>query len=115
MGVVYLAYDRELHREIAIKISKSADSTTYAARFYREAKISAQLEHPSIVSVYDTGRLRDQRQYIALKLIKGETLASVIRKREPGEQASQLFQVFNDIVNAMAYACLLYTSPSPRD
>ena len=104
MGVVYLAYDRELHREIAIKISKSADSTTYAARFYREAKISAQLEHPSIVSVYDTGRLRDQRQYIALKLIKGETLASVIKKRDPGEQASQLFQVFNDVVNAMAYA-----------
>ena len=104
MGVVYLAFDRELNREIAIKISKSADNTAVAARFYREAQISAQLEHPSIVSVYDTGRLKDQRQYIALKLIKGETLSSVIKKRQPSEQASQLFQVFNDVVNAMAYA-----------
>ena len=104
MGVVYRAFDRELNREVAIKVSNAASRGTSSVRFRREAQISAQIEHPGIVPVHETGRLRDGRQFIAMKLIKGKTLSAVIKDREESQQAAHYFQVFNDICNTMAFA-----------
>ena len=58
MGVIYRGFDRELKREVAIKVSLS-EQASHAARFFREAQISAQLQHPGIVPVHELGRLAD--------------------------------------------------------
>ena len=103
MGVVYEGFDRELKREVAIKIAKNASGVTGDFRFHREAQIAAQLQHPGIVPVHEAGRLADGRQYIAMKLVHGTTLSRVLDDSETSE-ASKHFQVFSDICNTMAYA-----------
>ena len=109
MGIVYRGFDRDLKREVAIKISQQENgngngSGAIDIRFHREAQISAQLQHPGIVPVYQTGHLKDGRQYIAMKLVKGQTLAAIIRKPEEARQTSKLFAAFSDVCNTMAYA-----------
>ena len=64
LGVVYLAEDAELGRQVAIKILDDA----------REARVLASLEHPGIVPVHEAGRLADGRCYYAMKLIRGTRL-----------------------------------------
>jgi predicted Ser/Thr protein kinase len=66
IGVVYAARDRELERSVAIKIMEPALSG--------EARLIAQLEHPAIVPVYDSGVLADGRVWYAMKLIAGARL-----------------------------------------
>ena len=90
MGAVYVAYDPELGRKVAIKLLAPAlgDSdvrATFEARFRREARALAQVTHPNVVAVYDVGRV-DDRMFIAMELIEGETLAHWCRseRRTPG-------------------------------
>ena len=103
MGTVYRGFDRDFKREVAIKIAHQTTGETSAIRFYREAQISGQLQHPGIVPVHQTGRLTDGRQYIAMKLVKGRTLSSVIHETKESQPA-RLFSVFGDVCNTMAYA-----------
>ena len=98
MGIVYRGFDRDLKREVAIKISQQENgngngSGAIDIRFHREAQISAQLQHPGIVPVYQTGHLKDGRQYIAMKLVKGQTLAAIIRKPEEARQTLSLIHI----------------------
>jgi eukaryotic-like serine/threonine-protein kinase len=66
MGVVYAAHDRELNRRVALKVLDSA--------LAEEARIIAQIEHPSIVPVYDAGILPDGRAFYVMKLVTGTRL-----------------------------------------
>jgi serine/threonine protein kinase len=75
MGIVYLAADTELNRQIAIKVLNTpADDPDLASRMVREAQIVARLEHPGIVPVHDVGVLADGRAFYAMKLVRGERL-----------------------------------------
>jgi eukaryotic-like serine/threonine-protein kinase len=75
MGTVFLARDRELEREVALKVLRAAASTPeMAQRLRREARILARLEHPGIVPVHDVGRLPDGRVYYVMKLVRGVRL-----------------------------------------
>ncbi|HSR91086.1 MAG TPA: serine/threonine-protein kinase [Gemmatimonadales bacterium] len=75
MGTVYLARDRELEREVALKVLRAAASTPDTVlRLRREARILARLEHPGIVPVHDVGRLPDGRVYYVMKLVRGVRL-----------------------------------------
>ena len=71
MGVVYAARDRELDREVALKViaPEVADADS-ATRLRREARIIARLEHPGIVPVHDVGTLPDGRVFYAMKLVE---------------------------------------------
>ncbi len=102
MGAVYRGFDRELKREVAIKVSFSNHHSSGAARFHREAEISGQLQHPGIIPVYELGQLADDRSYIAMKLVEGQTLLSLIHSRA-GNVAKHL-DIFGDICQTMAYA-----------
>jgi len=84
MGVVYLALDTRLRRRVALKLIASdlAADPGFRARFEREARIAATLEHPHIVPVYEAGRL-DGRLYIAMRHIAGADLGAVIRDEGP--------------------------------
>ena len=76
-GVVYRAWEPALTREVALKILNAEEGNTAEAheRFRREAELAAKLHHANIVAVYDYGQWQD-RDYMALQLIDGTTLAS---------------------------------------
>src|SRR5882724_7933870 len=75
MGVVYLARDVALDREVALKVvdRPSADDVTID-RLAHEARILARLEHPGIVPVHDFGQLPDGRLFYAMKRVRGDRL-----------------------------------------
>jgi len=84
MGVVYLARDRELERDVALKvIAVAAADPDTAARLRREARILARLEHPGIVPVHDVGELPDGRVFYAMKLVTGKRLDELVRESLP--------------------------------
>jgi serine/threonine protein kinase len=102
MGVVYTALDRELGREVALKVvaAEMADPETIA-RLRREARIIAHLEHPGIVPVHDVGTLPDGRVFYAMKLVSGKRLDAQIREGPPlGER----LRLFLRICEAVAFA-----------
>lgn len=75
MGQVHVAYDRLLRREVALK---EATTPALAARLAREARVTAQLEHPGIVAVHDAGQGPDGRPWYSMRLVRGRTLASCL-------------------------------------
>ena len=80
-GTVYRAYDPQLDREVALKVPNPGmlDSPRRVERFLREAKSAAQLRHPHIVPVFDTGKDGDS-YYIASAFIDGKQLAEIIEE-----------------------------------
>ncbi len=75
MGVVYLARDQRLGRDVAIKVLPKhlASSKEAARRFEQEARAVAALSHPNILAVYDVGRI-EESAYVVFELLEGETL-----------------------------------------
>ncbi|MFN3192925.1 MAG: protein kinase domain-containing protein [Aureliella sp.] len=80
MGIVYRAHEKELDREVALKILPSASSLKrgQADRFSLEAKAAASLNHEHIVPIYDSGEDRGTRFY-AMELIVGKPLSKVVK------------------------------------
>ncbi|HEY5922469.1 MAG TPA: serine/threonine-protein kinase [Kofleriaceae bacterium] len=94
MGHVYEAYDAELDRAIALKVLRPelgvAQSLT--ERLVRESRLMAKVSHGSVITVYDVGRA-GSTVFIAMELIRGETLGSyVARKRPPWREVVELFE-----------------------
>src|SRR6266550_3322933 len=80
MGEVYLAYDTELEREIAVKVLRDQEgSGERSRRFVQEAKAASALHHPNVAHVYEIGSQDDMR-FIAMEIIKGETLRARIAR-----------------------------------
>jgi serine/threonine protein kinase len=83
MAMVYRARDRQLEREVAIKVlpfSLAFDSE-FVERFQREARTAAQLEHPNIISIYRVGR-SGRVIYFVMKYLRGSSLSSVLGVRK---------------------------------
>jgi tetratricopeptide (TPR) repeat protein/tRNA A-37 threonylcarbamoyl transferase component Bud32 len=85
MGVVYLAHDTVLERDVALKVmvSNIADDPELNERFKREAKAVAKMTHPNVVNVYDLGNHSDGSPYIAMELLKGMDLQRAMRTPPP--------------------------------
>jgi serine/threonine-protein kinase len=79
MGEVYRAHDTQLEREVAIKAlpEEFARDAERLARFEREAKLLASLNHPNIAAIYGLAE-SDQTRFLVLELVEGETLAERI-------------------------------------
>jgi len=79
MATVYLALDRRLDREVALKVMHShlADDQQFTARFIREARSAARLSHPGVVAVFDQGE-DDGLLYLAMEYLQGRTLRQVL-------------------------------------
>ncbi len=86
MGAVYRAHQSALARDVAIKVLPSAMAAQpdYVARFNREAKIAASLEHPHIVPLHDYGQW-DGISYVAMRMLTGGTLAQRLNQRAVDE------------------------------
>lgn len=78
MGVVYLAEDTTLGRQVAMKFLMST-APDYRARFLREARAVSVLTHPNIATVFDYGETSEGQPYIVMELIKGEPLSEKLR------------------------------------
>ncbi len=74
MSVVYRAYDPSLDRHVALKILPPWEDDSAFARLEREARAMAQLAHPHVAAIYETGR-HGRRSFIAMELIEGPTLS----------------------------------------
>lgn len=87
MGVVYLADDTRLGRKVALKFVSNAslDSSEEIARFHREARAAARLNHPNICTVYEMGETGD-KTYIAMEYVDGITLKERIRQGNISEE-----------------------------
>lgn len=82
LGEVYLAHDRTLARDVAIKFvnpDKIADASARRA-LLREARAAAALDHPYICTVYETGETPDGRGFIVMQYVEGETLSTVLQQ-----------------------------------
>ncbi len=82
MGVVWRAEDLRLGRPVAFKVLAKGpvDDAAAAERFETEARLASAINHPHIVAVYDIGSM-DEGRFIAMELVDGENLASLIAKR----------------------------------
>lgn len=101
MGRVYAAQDRHLRRDVAIKVASTPELT---ARLAREALITAQLEHPGIVAVYDAGHNADGRPWYTMRLIRGRTLQEQLQRCTGLDDRLGLLGHFQDACQAVAYA-----------
>jgi tetratricopeptide (TPR) repeat protein len=107
MGVVYRATDMVLGREVAVKVlqDKYAPDSGTARRFANEARIMGQLQHPNIPAVHDLGVLPDGRPFLAMKLIKGNTLEDLLNRRtDPAAERGRYVAAFEQVCQAVAYA-----------
>ncbi len=103
MGSVYLGFDPELERRVAIKVLRDdLEIDDPGARFIREARAAAGLRHPNIVTIYDFGVV-EGAPYIVMEFIPGETLADIIAQRLPLPLSRRL-QIVEDLCGAVAYA-----------
>ncbi|MDX6544347.1 MAG: eukaryotic-like serine/threonine-protein kinase [Gaiellales bacterium] len=82
MALVYLGHDANLGRAVAIKLlaDNLAGDESFRARFLREARMAAGLSHVNIVHVYDVGQDEDERPYIVMEFVDGESLAETIAR-----------------------------------
>jgi len=95
MGVVYLAEDPLLKRNLAIKVVKAVGEARDIAldRFRREAEISAKLNHPNVVTIYDVGEEPGIGPFLAMEFVEGASLARLIKEKTPGLETSFLILV----------------------
>ena len=99
MGNVYLAFDAQLGRQVAIKVTReTAETTDLPERLAREAATIAKLEHPSIVPIHEVGRLDDGRTYYVMKHVDGKTLRDAIADLGPENDRLRLFLRLSDAV-----------------
>lgn len=101
MASVYLAEDRHLNRRVALKVMFPNDPENFAVRMAQEARIIANLEHPSIVPIHDVRTLDDGRVFYAMKYVEGVTLDQFVRK-QPG--LAENLRTFQKICEGVAFA-----------
>ncbi len=102
-AIVYRAHDRTLSRDVAVKLLREdAISRDSLGRFRQEMIVTAQLEHPHILHVYDSGEFRG-RPYIVMELASGRTLAERLA-REGQLPVADALQIARDIGLALAHA-----------
>lgn len=109
-GIVIRARDKEILRDVAIKIfdPNLATAGSEMGRFADEARITGQLEHPNIVPIYELGVDDRGRRFLCMKLIEGATLEATLNQlgesRLAPVQLSQLLQVFIKVCEAVSFA-----------
>ena len=103
MGEVVVARDEQLGREVAIKRLRAREPSDHElARFSREARIQARLDHPAIVPVHEVGRDREGLPFFVMKRVAGTTLRElIVNARHPRHR---LLRAFVDVCLAIEYA-----------
>lgn len=122
MSDVFEAEDTLLGRKVAIKKMRAdlARDENFLARFRREARNAAMLNHPSIVSVYDTGETDGPMgtvPFIIMELVEGETLRDIVRREGPMEprRACQIMASVCDALEFSHQAGIIHRDVKPAN
>ncbi len=103
MATVYKAYHAALDRYVALKVLHPAftEDPNFLARFQREARLVAKLEHPNIVPIYDYAE-HEGRPYLVMKFIEGETLKARLARSQV--RAGEIARIVEAVGAALSYA-----------
>src|SRR5687767_14598303 len=106
MGEIWLAEDEHIGRQVAFKRIRT-DKEQVLERFFAEAQVTGQLEHPGIVPVHELGRDQEDQPFYVMRMIHGRTLKEVIadfhaanKRGEPDEELRWL-----RLLNVMISLC----------
>lgn len=103
MGMLYLAWDPKLEREVALKVLREGvDSSEMLERFSREARSAASLRHPHIVTIFDVGDHEGQ-PYISMEYVTGQTLGELIRTSQ-AMSVSRKIELLEELCSGLGYA-----------
>jgi len=101
MGLVYLATQNSVNRQVALKIiRKDKQNETFSKQFFYEAEITALLEHPNITPIYELGRTEDGVYFYTMKYILGTPWEKKIRSNSIEEN----LEIFDKLCDAIAFA-----------
>lgn len=115
MGEVFRVWDEQLRREMALKVMHTSIAWNHTeveqanARFTEEAQVTAQLDHPGIVPVYELGTTGAGALFFTMKLVKGKSLLEILKAREDGEKTEdwshpRVGRLVLKVAEALAYA-----------
>jgi serine/threonine-protein kinase len=111
MGEVYLAFDKDLRRHLALKTVRPEADKAQIWRFLKEAQVLGQLAHPNIVAVYEMGLTEGEKPYYTMPVVRGETIHTILEALEGSDPAyirvfslTRLIQIFLQVTLAVEYA-----------
>ena len=112
MGVILSSKDLDIRREVAMKVITDQGKTSreFIERFIEEAQVQGQLEHPNICPVHELGRDSNGRIYFTMKMVKGRSLAEMIKrwKLTPAanshQRITEALNIFLKICDGVAFA-----------
>jgi tetratricopeptide (TPR) repeat protein len=105
MGIIARVHDEDFERPLAMKVLREGvrSEPGMAERFLREARLTGQLQHPGVPPVQEMGKLPDGRPYFIMKLIKGKSLATLLKERK-ADDLPRFLSMFEQICQTLAYA-----------
>jgi serine/threonine protein kinase len=105
MGAIYAATHLNLNRTVAVKLIRTdfLSHPTSLARFKREARMAARVEHPHAVTVYDFGSLEGVGAYLAMEFVKGESLRSLLA-RQGSLPLAQVVEIASQVASVLGAA-----------
>jgi serine/threonine-protein kinase len=119
MGAVYEATQIALDRRVALKFVSPAlgADDRFRERFRREARSAAAIEHPNILPVYEAGELDDGRLFLAMKLVSGPDLSSMLKERGPleAEEAVAVLLQIGEALDAAHRKGLVHRDVKPAN
>jgi serine/threonine protein kinase len=110
MGVVFLAHDLQLDREVVVKLSRDGGDREASARAQREAQVLASLEHPNVLRVYDAGHTNDG-PYLVMEHLVGRSLEQL----PPATSLGPIFRQLADGLRAVHDTGLLHRDLKPAN
>ncbi|NQZ59704.1 MAG: protein kinase, partial [Lentisphaeraceae bacterium] len=109
--IIYEAQDKFTTRQVAIATLNTIDSHLDIENFLREARLTASLQHPNIIPVYNIGLDDEESPFFSMKLIEGESLQAIIKKLRLNKKSltqkydlRQRLDIFLKVCDAMTYA-----------
>lgn len=104
MGAVYAATQLSLDRRVAIKIlpPELGLNPDFVARFQREARLLAKLQHPNIIAVHDSGTTENGHAFIAMEFVQGTCLLDILRERPI--PLTEALEISAQVAQALAFA-----------
>src|SRR5436309_2189587 len=116
MGVVYLARDERLGRRVALKVLAPdlAADEEFRARFVRESRIAASLDHPNIVPIYEAGEAAGLL-FIAMRYVAGTDLQELIKREGPleAERVASIISQTGSALDAAHAQALVHRDVKP--
>jgi CheY-like chemotaxis protein len=119
MSALYEAHDEKLDRAVAVKLIKPEhfDDPTLRVRFEQEARAVARIDHPGVVSIFDSGDVDDGTLFFVMELLRGMNLGQVLRRHGPGSprQVASLARQLGAAIGAAHRAGFIHRDIKPEN